>query len=703
MNMSTIENYAMRKNIKVSVIVPVYNVEQYLPECLDSVLNQTLKDIEIICVDDGSPDNSAAILQEYASRDNRIIYVFQENQGAGIARNTAILQAIGKYVVFIDPDDYYPNEQTLQTLYDAAENHNCLIAGGELLTIRQDGSTIKDSHTSFSDAGIIEFLDYQFDFHYQRFIFNRKLLLDNNILFPDYRRYEDPPFFVKAMYQAERFYAIPEVVYCYRLGSCSSINWAADDYRKLLDYIKGLSDDLQFAITHKLYHLQDLMAERILKKNWSFNIFVKHCTDERVKKASQKLMQLFTAVDRDAVIEKIYGTPLDSEKYSVRTEPLNQKDFYTPQISIIVPVYNVEQYLPECLDSLLNQTLKDIEIICVDDCSPDNSAAIMQEYAKHDKRIKNIHLSKNGGLSHARNEAMKQISGKYVYFIDSDDMLEPDALEKLHLLAENNNADMVLFLPQILSECENGNCFSRHYQDYPQTLTQRSYTGSYLFARMLEENRFVPSVCFKLIKSDLIQKHNISFIEGYIHEDNYFSIKTMLFAENVIAINDRFYIRRIRENSIMTAKDPNASLRHALGYAAAIGVLQSEIKQGNYSVKQQKSLQYFCATRTQLIYGYIIGFDDVQRLILLKKLSECPGNENWDYLVQLLYNFYDREKRYKEDIRKKNAELKKLKNAVKSRSYRLGRMLTWLPRKIRGGIRCLKDHGIVYMFRRLKR
>ena len=96
----------MQSNPKVSIIIPVYNVEQYLPKCLDSIINQTLKDIEIICINDGSIDNSLSILKEYASKDDRIIIIDKENEGQGIARNLGIKKAKGKYIGFVDPDDW---------------------------------------------------------------------------------------------------------------------------------------------------------------------------------------------------------------------------------------------------------------------------------------------------------------------------------------------------------------------------------------------------------------------------------------------------------------------------------------------------------------------------------------------------------------------------------------------------------------------
>jgi len=109
--------------IKISVIIPVYNVEKYLPSCLDSIINQTLEDIEIICVDDGSTDNSLKILKSYQEKDNRIKIITQENQYAGVARNNGMSVAIGKYFSFLDSDDFF-EKTMLEEMYNRAEKDN---------------------------------------------------------------------------------------------------------------------------------------------------------------------------------------------------------------------------------------------------------------------------------------------------------------------------------------------------------------------------------------------------------------------------------------------------------------------------------------------------------------------------------------------------------------------------------------------------
>ena len=119
--------------VKVSVIIPVYNMEKYLAHCLDSVLGQTLEEIEALCINDGSADTSLDILKQYQQRDKRVTIIDQQNQGVAKARNNGIRQARGKYVIFMDPDDWYPSADILEMLYAGAEQNQVAIAGGSFM------------------------------------------------------------------------------------------------------------------------------------------------------------------------------------------------------------------------------------------------------------------------------------------------------------------------------------------------------------------------------------------------------------------------------------------------------------------------------------------------------------------------------------------------------------------------------------------
>ncbi|SFE40933.1 glycosyltransferase [Succiniclasticum ruminis] len=249
---------------KVSVIVPVYNEERFLQECMDSVLTQTLKEIEVYCVDDGSTDKSLDILKQYAKKDSRVIVEVQGNLGVSTARNKALLHCNGEFVCFMDGDDLYPDKNILEVLYKKAIEHNAKICGGSMEGF--DGRRkwtfsgyLKDF--TIPEEGIIRFQDYQFDYGYQRFIFERKLLIENDILFPDYKRFQDPPFFLKAMLKAESFYGVKEVTYNIRSGhQLPPGAWPAE---KINDMLRGWLDNLSMSKELHMAKLHNVVISHI--------------------------------------------------------------------------------------------------------------------------------------------------------------------------------------------------------------------------------------------------------------------------------------------------------------------------------------------------------------------------------------------------------------------------------------------------------
>jgi len=250
---------------KISIVIPVYNVEKYLRECLNSVINQTLQDIEIICIDDGSTDSSLQILQEYAQNDSRINIIKNYNQGVAISRNIGINEAKGEYICFIDSDDYYPSSDVLEILYKNAKEQNVFICGGELAEFNNDDYKLKQEFSKeqrgflFEKNELIRYIDYQFDYGFYRFIYNSEFIKTNNIYFPNYKRFEDPPFMVKAMILAEKFYAVHKIVYAYRT-KYKTVNWTE---KAIIDSLKGIMDDFVFAKQYNLTLLKEYSYARL--------------------------------------------------------------------------------------------------------------------------------------------------------------------------------------------------------------------------------------------------------------------------------------------------------------------------------------------------------------------------------------------------------------------------------------------------------
>lgn len=182
----------------VSIIIPVYNAESTIKTCVKSILGQTLKQIEIICVDDGSTDNSFDTLKELKKTYNQITILHQENKGAGTARNKAIELAQGEFLAFMDSDDWYPENNILELLYNKAKENNVYIAGGSF-SCQKNGVVHKNYNGvfklyTFQKEEVISYTNYQFDYGFTRFIYNAKILNEHNIRFSEIRFFEDPPF-----------------------------------------------------------------------------------------------------------------------------------------------------------------------------------------------------------------------------------------------------------------------------------------------------------------------------------------------------------------------------------------------------------------------------------------------------------------------------------------------------------------------------
>lgn len=555
--------------IKISVIIPVYNAEQYLKQCMESVLGQTLKEIEIICIDDGSTDNSLNILREYQKKDNRIIIFSQENQGAAVARNKGLELAKGIYVAFMDPDDYYPDSEVLLSLFEISCDKQALIAGGSL-SLDRNGEfcqlkyEIQDERIFLKD-GFLLYEDYQYDFYYQRFIYSKRLLDENFIRFPLYRRGQDIPFFVEAMIAAKKFYAVERVTYCYRVGH-KKINWGNDTIA--IHAIQATSEIIKIAESHQFKKLSDrciarllYYAEEILYCN--NNIEVLEVLDNEIRKINDENSEEIVN-KKEAVLIKIrFLLQLEKSKKNKNVEIIAGES-YPAKVSIIIPVYNVEKFLVECLDSICGQTLQEIEIVCVNDGSTDKSLDILKRYAYDDQRI--IVLSQeNSGLSVARNSGIKFAHSEYIYFCDSDDKLEITALENLYNRAKKDNLEMLYFNADVFFE--NKELENRLYQYKTYYVRKKDYKKIYdgkdMLNSLLKNKDYIPSAYLNFLKRDFVLNNQLLFEPGILHEDNLWSFKCALTANRVGYYPKAFFHRRIRENSIVSQKK---SFEHAYGY-----------------------------------------------------------------------------------------------------------------------------------------
>jgi len=219
-----------------------------------------------------------------------------------------------------------------------------------------------------------------------------------------------------------------------------------------------------------------------------------------------------------------------------------------PLISIIVPVYNVEQYLDRCVHSLVNQTMYDIEIILVDDGSPDNCPKMCDEYAKRDIRIRVIH-KKNGGLSEARNIGLKEAIGEYILFVDSDDYLSKEACEILYLNINNDSLDVIIGEAIVIN---NNN---ETYMKPADISLDRIMTGNEFLKEQLMVHSMHMAVWLNLYNKEFLINNNLFFEKGIYHEDEEWTPQVFLKANKVKYVKTAFYYYFIREDSITRKKD----------------------------------------------------------------------------------------------------------------------------------------------------
>jgi len=221
------------------------------------------------------------------------------------------------------------------------------------------------------------------------------------------------------------------------------------------------------------------------------------------------------------------------------------------KISVIIPVYNVENYLKQCLNSVVNQTLEDIEIICIDDGSTDNSLNILEKYAVKDDRIIII-ANDHKGAGSARNTGLKIAKGNYISFIDSDDWIEIDAFDKLYSIMLANDPDMIFF-KMLNYDDESDKFYSSDYYDLScikEFFTNLTYDYHDLKDQIF---RIAVSPCNKLYKRSFLKQTNAKFPEGLIFEDNPFFFKNTLNAKKIFLLDEYLYFRRRIKNSVMSS------------------------------------------------------------------------------------------------------------------------------------------------------
>ena len=564
----------------ISVIIPIYDVENYLHVCINSVLKQTYQDFEIICIDDASTDSSLEILEYFSKKDSRIKIIKNDfNQGSGYSRNCGLNMAKGKYIFFLDGDDWIDSNTFEILIKKADENNLDLLFFNEIKF--HDETNEFSIYSNLSDNLSFKFenkIFNQFDldkedlFKLSNNIWNKlylKSFLDvNNIRFSNENlAYENIPFFYKVITAADRISLIKNKLYNFRKNKF--LLRKSNDER-IFDIFNIYKNLLNVFFENK--HLYQYYKRVLLNYIFS-NLEMKYDSiDNRLK---ERFFIETQSLFRNFII--YYNLYLDITE-NVGSKILNkfffekiiEKNNNPPKLSVVVPIFNTEDYLPNVLESIINQTLglENIEVILVDDCSTDKSGEIIDDYSNKYESIIGIHLLENSqSPSKPRNIGIRNASSNYIIFQDSDDGFTKNACEWLYDVIVEENADMVTGMIARNEDVEDDYeiAFSpwdlviSKYEKYSKKDVKnllRSEKLLKLKLNSIDDNPVVlndyalNSIIFK--KSFLI-KNNIQFPE-YLNggEDAVFLFNSYIKAEGIVFINKVIYNYNTQRSDSLT-------------------------------------------------------------------------------------------------------------------------------------------------------
>lgn len=692
---------------KLSVVIPVYNAKKYISECLDSILyKQKLKNIEVICIDDCSNDGSLDILRKYEKKDSRVIVLKNDkNINSGPSRNRGIEIAKSEYITFIDSDDFLADDildiivtkASLNNL-DVLKFKNYALDISTNVIVKNPAYSLENVKKELFNQ-VINYEEYPDSFQKISVtpwscLYKTLFLKKNNILFNDLKCVNDRSFNVDVIIKAKRFMFIEDYVVNHRINNPDSLIGKRGQYfdchfksyyyilQKLINQpnpirISFLSAELRdIFVWYNKFQKDDLLKKEIHEKTYNFfkNLDLKIFGNEVEKllwyNDYKKILQI---KDSNIIAPNDKAQIIDIHNNASIIK-----------VSVILPVYNVERYIKQCLDSILNQTLQDIEIICIDDGSTDNSYKILRDYSYKDSRVY-VLRQKNMGAGVARNRGLEVAQGEYFSFLDSDDYFRPTMLEEMYNKAKINDSDIVI-------------CRSRAYNQQTKQEEETKWTlkNQYIPTKEvfscydLNHRAFTYAVGWawdKLYKSAFVKINGIRFQEIRTSNDAFFVFTANLKARRISVIDKELAIHRIKTKT---------------------------------SLSQTRELSYYCffeaikEIKNELIaYGI---YDDFERDFISWAMLFCVWNINTiskkaqqsmhSYLRKVCFKELEFDRYPKEYFNEKDYTkylfIKKYPYANNERLNILHSIVTWPFRMIKNFFVCLRENGFKYTLKRVK-
>jgi glycosyltransferase involved in cell wall biosynthesis len=694
---------------KLSVVIPVYNAEKYISECLDSILyKQKLKNIEVICVDDCSTDGSLTILNNYAKKDSRVIVLKNEkNINAGLSRNKGIEIAKGEYITFIDSDDFVEND-ILDIIVKKASLNNLDVLKFKNYALDISLNKIVENPAYSLDNVNKELFNQVIDYEkypdsFQKIsvtpwscLYKTLFLRKNNILFNDLKCVNDRSFNVNVIIKAQRFMFTEEYVVHHRINNPNSLigqrgkyfDCHFKSYNYIFEKLKDQSDTTKITILsaelrdifvwYNKYQKNELLKKEVYEKTYNFfkkldlKVYGKEIEKQLWYKDYKKLMQSKDSTCAD-----------NNDKKQEVNKNHNEK---AVKVTVILPVYNVEKYLKQCLDSILNQTLKNIEVICIDDGSTDNSYKVLRNYSLKDSRVY-VLRQENKGAGAARNRGLDVANGEYLSFLDSDDFFAPTMLEEMYELAKANDNDIVICKTKAFNQQ------TKKEEQTKWTLKERLLPSKKVFSCYdISDYAFNYAMGWawdKLYKRTFIQIHGIKFQEIRTSNDAFFTFIANLKARKISVVNKELAIHRIKTK---TSLSQTRELSYDCFYKALIAIKNELIEYGIYYDFERAFISW--ALQFCIWHFNTISDESKQKQKLYKFLKKKCFKE-------LEFHKYPREWFYKKEY-ECYLRIKKLPFANNNKLNNLYVVTSWPFRMIRNFFRCWRDNGFKYTMTRVR-
>lgn len=590
--------------LAVSVIIPIYNGEAHIEQCLNSLLTQSLESFEIICVDDGSTDGTLGILREYERNYEKIQVLEQENLYAGVARNAGMKIAKGSYLVFLDGDDFFEPD-LLELQYEACIKQDADISLCDGNRYNEVTSEFEIVHHFLKKEYLINSDFNRCDLKEKLFqvsspapwtkMYARKFIEKHKLEFQKLRTNNDTYFTTMAMALAEKITYVNKVLVHYRIGQTTNLQ--ATDNKNPLEFCVGLSSIKEQLIKLGLYEeLRWAFINRavsvahyhFMKQQKHPDVFSVLCEEFKNKYIDE--FELDMKPEPEMLYEKYHKNIMNWVVRHEFNHSVLIADEKQPKVSVIIPVYNTDVYLDECISSISNQTLQEIEIICINDGSTDKSLDVLNNWKIKDERIQ-VYSQENQGQSVARNYGIDVAKGQYIYFMDSDDILEKEALEFLYNEARYDQLDVLYFDAITFYESnELKDKHSNYIKGYNYERVEELgdvYSGYEMMNEFQRINGYRVSPCLQLISRKYMEQEKIKFYEGIVHEDQIFNFITMLSAKRVSHRKKSLFKRRVREESTMTSK---ATFRRARGYIISYIEMHCFLKDLRIQEKYQEGI-----------------------------------------------------------------------------------------------------------------